>query len=332
MDVLYQPYVQIRSTSAIVYTKYLGGRRKSLFERQKELEKHSIHNFQQNKAYSGMLSIGATKRMRKAIELLVESTEQRTIFSTVVNKNIQHKLSFITLTIPTAEKIELKTATKLLLEPMIRHLRQVHGMSSYVWKVELQKRGQLHYHITSNCYVPHSELRNKWNQLLIKHDFMSEYVQQKGHTNANSTDVHSVRKVRDLSAYLVKYFTKQEQNPVALKGKIWDCSKNLKVAKYFETELTEDIEYDIFQQEQAGNCVIKRSESFSFIKFKNRKSVTIFPKLTRKAYWEHMVKIRSHHQDLFNRPIINTSVQNLVHQKKDSTEIHFTGQQLRLNI
>lgn len=332
MELLFQPYIQVRANMALVYTRYIGPRRKSYFDRQKELQKHSAHNFQTSKTYTGSLTAGAIKRLRKSIELLVECSQNRTVYSKVVGKNIQHKLSFITLTIPTAEKIELKEATKLLLEPMLRHLRQVHGMKNYVWKVELQERGQLHWHITSDVYVPHSELRNKWNQLLLRNNYMSEYLQKKGHSNANSTDIHSVRKVRDLSAYLVKYFTKKSQNPEQLQGKIWDCSKNLKSAKYFETELTADCEFDIYQHEGKGNIKLIRKDKFTLIRFNKMRPIAILPIECRKAYHQNLVDIR---EGVVRSKVCtknNTTVLNLVHQKQDSSKITFKGQQLTLRL
>lgn len=318
MELLYQPFLQVRANMAVVYTKYLGSKRKSLFERQRELQRCNAHNFQQSKAYSGTMSTGATKRLRKAIEILVECSQNRTVYNPVVKKNVQHKLSFVTLTIPDSTKIDLKVATKTLLEPMLRHLRQVHKMKSYVWKVELQERGQLHWHITSDVFIHYQELRNKWNQLLFKGGFMSKFYYEKGHSDANSTDIHSVKKVRDLSAYLVKYFTKQSQNPVALNGKLWDCSKNLKSAKYFETELTQDIEFDIYKNEIAGNIKIVRKDSFTLIRFNKMRPIAVLPIECRQAYHQNLVNIR---EGVCISKVCtkkNTPVLNLVHQKQDT--------------
>lgn len=302
MNELVTPMIQIRATTAIVYNKYTGSRKKSVLKQFQQQQKKKIENFQKRAAYSGELTAGAIKRMSKSLNLLVEATPTKTVFNPVIKKNVQHKLSFITLTIPNSEIVELKTASKLLLEPLLKHLRQVHGMRGYVWKAEAQKRGQLHYHIVSDCFIFYQELRNKWNALLSKHGFNSDYVQKTGHTDANSTDIHSLRNVKDLASYFIKYFTKQYQNDVQMKGKLWDCSKNLKQAKYFETELTADIEYDLFRLQQAQKAVIKHRDSFTFIKFKGFTAVTVFPAETKNAYFNHLINIRNGTVDLFSIP------------------------------
>ena len=100
-----------------------------------------------------------------------------------------------------------------MLEPFLRWMRQVHNTTLYIWKAERQKRGAIHYHITSNKFIHYQELRNKWNWLLSKHGLNESYVKEHQHNNANSTDVHSVKNIKNLAPYLIKYFTKTEQNP-----------------------------------------------------------------------------------------------------------------------
>lgn len=294
------PTLQIRNQSLVMYTQ-LPRRKKNVLLSigKKNMSASKIEIFKKS-AYSGELSSGAIKRMSKAINLLVASAEKRNIYNQSLKKNVDFKLSFITLTIPTNRKIEAKEAHKLLLEPMIKHLRQVHGLKNYVWKLELQKRGQIHYHITSDCFVNHSELRNKWNQLLAKNNMMSEYIEKNNHTNANSTDIHSVRKVKDLAAYLVKYFTKKSQNPVSVNGKIWDCSLGLKKAKYYTTELTEDLEFDISKCVDSKICSVYSGERFAIIKFKKIAPIQIFDRLIKEAYYKNLLEIRNYKRGLFD--------------------------------
>lgn len=326
-----KPTIQLRASTAIIYNKWTGGRKKFNHNTWFNGQRTEVINFENKKAYSGELTDGAIKRMSKALNLFIECTPERQVFSPVFNRNIKHKLSFITLTIPTAQKIELKTATKLLLEPLLKHLRQVHGMTGYVWKVELQERGQLHYHIVSDVYIHYQHLRNKWNSLLAKSGFMNEYIAEHQHQDPNSTDIHSVKKIRDLASYLLKYFTKKSQNPEGLKGKVWDCSKNLKVAKYFETDLTEDLEYDIFRLRELQRAVIKHKESFSFVKFVGMKSYQVFPVEVREAYHKHLFDIRNGTPDLFNSSKKRTQKEDTMYRIEDRPKIMPKYEQLIFN-
>lgn len=312
-----QPTIQIRANSAIIYNKYSGSRTKFDANGFKLNQKREIMAFQEKTAYSGLLTNGAIKRMSKAINLFVESSVTRKVYSKMYDKKINHRLSFITLTIPAHEKVELRTAQKTLLEPLLKHLRQVHGMNSYVWKAEIQKRGQLHYHIISDVYIPHYELKNKWNQLITKQGFNNEYIAENGHNNANSTDIHSVKNIKNLANYLLKYFTKKEQNEVQMKGKLWDCSLNLKTAKYFETELTEDIEYDIYNLSEQKRISVTFKESFTFIKFMQEKAISVFPPETKRAYNQHLINIRAKLGTLFDSIEKGTFNQDSMDTKKD---------------
>ena len=53
-------------------------------------------------------------------------------------------------------------------------------------------------------------------------------------TNPNTTDIHSVERINDLAAYLIKYMSKKEEGKREIKGKIWGCSQNLSYNNKFE--------------------------------------------------------------------------------------------------
>lgn len=318
MNELLQPMAQIRANSIIIYNKYTGSRKKNVL-------KEASKRLMQSEKYTGRVTKGASKRMVKAISLLIESSEKKLILNPITGKRFNFKLSFITLTIPDLKHLEIKDAHKLLLEPLLKWLRQTQGLKNYVWKLEVQKRGVIHWHLTTDCFVLHSDLRNKWNKLLSRSNLNTSYVAEKGHNNANSTDIHSIKNIRNLHAYLVKYFTKSEQNETGLKGKIWDCSKNLKKANYYETELTEDIEADIYDYALKQKLEIVMGDAFTIIKAKEFKVVKLFPVEVREAYYQNLKNIREMPADLFeclvskNKKVDNVvkSVQNKIVPKSE---------------
>lgn len=279
----------------VVYNKYLGSKKKSVLQKTGEKLKSVVK-------YTGSVTPGARKRIAKAINLLIASSEKRTVFNPVSNKNFKFQLAFVTLTIPDNTTLTPKESHKLLLEPFIKWLRQNHKLKNYVWKLELQKRGQIHYHLTVDCFVHYQELRNKWNQLINRASLMEDYKGKFGSVNPNSTDIHSVKNIRNLSAYLIKYFTKQEQNSTDLPGKIWDCSLGLKKANYYSTELTGDIEVDIFKCQQKKECKIEYCDKFSIIKFSKINPISIMPKEVKEAYYKNLIDIREYQRNLFECP------------------------------
>lgn len=196
---------------------------------------------QQKKAYSGVVTQGMQKRITRAVNLLILTAVDRVIWNEVTGREQKHKLSFITLTISDNTKnIEAKEAYDLLLRPFLKWMVGTKGVKTYIWKAELQKRGQIHYHITTHSFLNWKEIREKWNYLQRKHGLLEDYYKRFGHYNPNSTDVHEVYKKSDLTSYLIKYIAKADSKKDKTTGKLWDCSENLKGQKYPDYEINNE--------------------------------------------------------------------------------------------
>lgn len=243
----FTPVLQFRSRSVVAYNQ---------FERtgRSILQQLSSKKLSEYETYTGRLCPGAKKRLTKAIEALVQTCREVKCFHFVNPKDGKavsgkYTLTFVTFTIHSPKKnIIGRDAHKQVLEPMLRWLREDWGMDRYVWKAELQKRGQLHYHLTCNVAVPWWELRDKWNGLQARAGLLDDYYAEHGDYDANSTDVHSVYKVNDMAGYLKKSIFKSQsknasviaemkkelQNDKSIGGKVWDCSLEIKQFDYFK--------------------------------------------------------------------------------------------------
>lgn len=210
------PFLQVRSDSILFY---------EISERPRRYDKQPMIS---KKAYSGLMTSHSQRRITKAVDMLLQRNPKRRIWNPVAQKHHDFQIGFCTLTIPAAKPVKASFAHKELLQPFIRTMRRKYGVGDYIWKAELQNRGQLHYHITWSVFVDLTAIRNTWNNRLRKFRLLDEYAAKYGHFHPNSTDIHAVWKVRDLKAYLAKYIAKEEQNRAALDGKIWDCSRELK--------------------------------------------------------------------------------------------------------
>ena len=255
--------------------------------------------------YSGKITKGSKKRMTKAISLLIQSTKTREIHNPVSNTKHQFKLSFITLTIPECDiKPDAKFCNKNLLEPFIRVLRRRYGLKNYVWKLELQANGMVHYHFTSNMFIVHTDLRNEWNNLLRKNSLLIDFHTRTGKHDPNSTDIHSVKNVNNLEAYLIKYVTKDDQNGEAVNGKIWDCSLALKKAEYFTTHSTHDYQDRLRRMEIEGSITSYSGDRFIIYQFKENPVHVLLDEICKRNYYIHLNNIRNHE---INQKGINAS-------------------------
>jgi hypothetical protein len=226
---------------------------------------------QQKKQYSGGMTDGVRKRMAKAITIMTQAVKPRWVYNPVSLRYQYHTFSFITLTIASNKNISARTAYDHLLAPFLDWMRKTMQVKTYIWKAEMQKRGQIHYHITTPAWIHYREIRNKWNALQRDAGLLDDYAREHGHFNPNSTDVHNTRSIKKMDQYLVKELAKsfaavnaeaindvnnmmkrgqltQEEADEKVKeieaaklttiGKIWDCSTDLAGVGYYTVPLT----------------------------------------------------------------------------------------------
>ncbi len=184
-------------------------------------------NLLQNQ-HGGLISGKADKKIRNAINWLICSAEPKKVFNRKFNSWFDFKVNFITVTLPdTAVKISDYDFKTKLLNPFLTYLRKFMGLKNYVWKLEFQKNGKLHLHLTSDTFLNHIKLRSSWNKILLSNGYLIDFAKKFGHLNPNSTDIHSVKKIKNLGAYMAKYMCKPDVRLKSVKGRIWGCNYEL---------------------------------------------------------------------------------------------------------
>lgn len=195
---------------------------------------NNLHKINDEKTYKGEVTAATKKRIRKAVEILNIISEWKITYNPIIKSNYNYRLTFITLTIPWYGKsVNHKLAYEKLLKPFIRICKDKFKMVSYIWKAELQKNTQIHYHITTNIFVRADLIRHQWNILLRKNNLLKEYAIKYKNYNPPSTSIEKVRNDKDIEIYLSKYIAKNADENFKINGKVWDCSINLKIAKKF---------------------------------------------------------------------------------------------------
>jgi hypothetical protein len=227
------------------------------------LDSSPLKNLKGRKAYTGMMTPGSRKRLKRAIQILCAIAEPKTAMNFKLNKEFKFKLNFITLTLPSPQgQITDQEIHKRCLDPWIKKAKRRFHLRSYIWRAERQGNGNLHFHIVTDTYIPYDELRDTWNDNLNALGFIDRFEHKHGHRHPNSTDVHAIKQVKNLAAYFSKYMAKGERcaedlqgraplrhkltKPLAvhqelklkrvlslaesrINGRTWDCSTNLKV-------------------------------------------------------------------------------------------------------
>lgn len=255
------PILQVRGDNYCVYYE-------PMFQRKyANTLAHRIHMQEVQKTqYSGGMTAGTRKRIAKAVTIMAQAAKPKWVFNKYIQQYQYHHLSFVTLTVSSRKNITTKFAYVHLLKPFLAWMRDTKGVKAYVWKLEFQERGQVHYHLTIPDFLDLEEIRKTWNSLQRKAGLLDEYAMEHKHFNPNSTDVHAVHNKKNIANYIVKELGKavdakrlratgmvnsliqageipaeEKEKFIAeyigeeLKadGKVWDCSNNLAGADYF---------------------------------------------------------------------------------------------------
>lgn len=187
----------------------------------------NFHNLSKNH-HNGKLSSKAISNIRNAVNWLVAQAQPKRVYSKAKKSSFLFRVSFVTLTLPdTPSMVDSHFFTKKLLNNFLVYLRKYHNLKNYVWKLELQQSGKIHAHLTIDTFIHWRKLRDIWNRILSNNGLLSQFKATFGHSDPNSTDLHSVWKVKNLAAYLAKYLSKNSQGSETIKGRIWGCSYEL---------------------------------------------------------------------------------------------------------
>lgn len=243
-----------------------------------ERHTHNRYNFHDDNTpkekkitYQGEVTPHARRRLNKAIQLLLDITEPRWIINPVTNKRQKFHLAFWTLTLSAPQYFKSDSDIKKeLLEPFLRKMRKK-GLRNYIWKAELQQNGNIHFHLLTDFFLPYTVIRDTWNNCQSRLGYIDDFERRFGHRDPNSTDVRSVKSGSAIASYLSKYMLKpteknkqQKLSPVEAekrKGKVWDCSQNLKIKNQHYDFLSDNL-YSILRQLEASKQIKVRHEEF----------------------------------------------------------------------
>jgi hypothetical protein len=278
-----------------------------------------LYNFKKSLAYTGLLSKGSAKNLKRAIENILALAVEKESINHKLNRKYKWKINFITLTLPSGQgSYTDKEVKSQCLDQFLKSAKRRFGLGSYVWRAERQRNGNVHFHIVTDVYMDHANLRLLWNHQLERLNFIDVFEKKHGHRNPNSTDVHSVSKIKNLGAYMVKYmckpaflakcfiaqppWTKPERKVKSKKsdrpfsklmtleeakinGRLWDCSTNLKQKHKCDFIIDTDTGELIEQAINVHDCKYKITPNCSLIFMdKNQFNSVVTGKL--KEGWE----------------------------------------------
>lgn len=208
-------------------------RKKNEFYQTKKTIKRVFHNFS--------LSDNAHRTLKRKINWLFYMAKSKQIKTYNGKAIFNFKVAFVTLTLPATQKTSTKDITSTLFNQFLTEVRQRTKMENYVWRLEFQKNGNVHYHLVTDTYLDYFFLLPIWNRLLSKAGYIQEYsakhknmslaqynqaYNNQGKTpfetmakryalgcknkweQPNTIDVKSVISKKSIANYISKYFSK----------------------------------------------------------------------------------------------------------------------------
>lgn len=254
---------------------------------------------------NGVVSYKSAKKIRNAVNWLVASSVKQRVFSQIDKRTYQFKVNFITLTLPSLNHgLTDHQFKNRLLKNWLARMQYKCGLKNYVWKVETQANGNIHAHITSDCFIHYSYIRDSWNSLLIKNGLMKDFAAKHGHSDPNSTDVAAVHSIKDLAAYLAKYFSKSDEQRRGVSGRLWSCSYTLSDSNVCNIICPPDDDDNILKPiiSSSAECIKVESEPNQFGRRRHLASVYIMrPNIWKEIsgsaihdnYTQRLLEIRS---------------------------------------
>jgi len=191
----------------------------------------------------GVYSRKSKKRFEVIIKNWLSTLEIERIEKKEKKDYVAKKLRFVTLTLSDKQKDSDKFIRRQMLNRFLQEIKRKHQVKNYVYCSESQKNGNIHFHIVIDSYINYKKIQDIWNNIQSDNGYLENFEKKYKHRKPNSTDIHRLNKIKNISAYLIKYFTKDE-NRRKIEGRLWGATDNLRELSHFGTLATgEDLEY-----------------------------------------------------------------------------------------
>jgi hypothetical protein len=190
----------------------------------------------------------AQKNLREKISWLYQLSKSRFVITYSGKQITNFKINFLTLTLPAKQAHPTSQITNECLNQFLSEIRQRTKMENYVWRLEFQHNGNVHYHVVTDTYIDYFFAQKIWNRILSKlgyidafaskmkklsaYDYFLEYGEKRKQTfeeshksyvkgrsegwrNPPSVDVKSCTSNKHIGLYISKYFSKKKDgNPI----------------------------------------------------------------------------------------------------------------------
>lgn len=292
---------------------------------------NSLANLQ-SRERSQDISNKGRRKIRKAVTALTEAVLEISKREREEIKKNNIELTFCTLTLPAKQSHTDQEIKRKAFNSFLQYFRKYYNQNEIIWRAEAQKNGNIHFHIIFTCRVPHQVIRNIWNRAMKRMGYidkytkrmmklsLSEYIRERkpkdkkavykaveaykkgvseGWQNPNSTDIHSLKKIKNVGAYISKYVSKKSKGDTRLiQGKVYGISRGIASMDMVLLDNSEEVIQIITDCIEMGVGEVYADEYYCVIYLKDTKFSNYSEKLKNLLYTNHKANL----QKLINPP------------------------------
>lgn len=263
-------------------------------------QKHenSISNLSENQ-HNGALSNKAQRKIQTALDWLLFISKPKSVINPTTNTVFSFNLAMLTLTLPCAQAHTDQHIKNKMLNSFLTTMRTKFYLTNYIWKAEKTEAGNLHFHIIIDRFIEHKEVNRIWNNVLKVNGYIARYRekmlihhkngftpfksllpswslqnQMKAYKKAKqsnfmnpsgTTDIHSLKSIKNANAYLKKYMQKNPDQ-TKLYSKIVSKYCSVNAVSSPPPEILIEIKAKIILQMAVKGCIWFVSRSLSALK------------------------------------------------------------------
>lgn len=265
MEIKSYPVAKISAGSIVVYNKAIETKQRS------EAQLANEANLRSNE-FNGYMSPKTKCKVRKMLDTWITSIELRRKKLNQGNYYRNSKITFLTLTLSSQQVHDDNYIKRNLLNRFIIEIQREWKVNHYFWRAEPQENGNIHFHIMIDRYVHWRTLRDKWNSIQKDFGYIEPFIAKFLHNDPNSTDIKGLEKIRNVSAYVIKYCCKVEGGR-KIDGRIWGCSDSLRKLTCLEVELDNEVRRYIDEVEKDSKTKVVVKDEFTLIFCNNEKKL-----------------------------------------------------------
>jgi 3-phenylpropionate/cinnamic acid dioxygenase small subunit len=182
---LFMPKVSLKSDRVTLYNEVLYiDRENNLLKTIAEIKKTKEKNAKKNettvkKAFHNFeISGTAQKKIKEKVNWLYVMAKSRYMKTYNGKEIFNFKINFLTLTLPSKQIHNTAQITNDCFNQFLTEMRDRVKLENYVWRLEFQQNGNVHYHIVTDCYIDYFFALKTWNRIINKLNYVNVYKEK----------------------------------------------------------------------------------------------------------------------------------------------------------